>query len=172
MDLRNQRTIKSIRNAFIELRSQKPLEKITVKELSELALINKATFYRHYEDIYALSDELEDEVIKSCIDILPTAESLFQEKGIREMANAFSSHSELFNILFSDSRRDIAIHKMHNCMMEKIISQHPQYQYNPEKKIMLTTLIYGMFQAYFTYANEDLNIFVSSVCKLNKVIYD
>ena len=65
MDLRNQRTKKNIRNAFIELRSKKPLEKITVKELSELAFINKATFYRHYEDIYALSNELiayEDEV--------------------------------------------------------------------------------------------------------------
>ena len=37
MDLRIQRTRKSIINAFIELRATKPLEKITVKELSDLA---------------------------------------------------------------------------------------------------------------------------------------
>ena len=172
MDLRNQKTIKNIRNAFIELRSKKPLEKITVKELSELAQVNKATFYRHYEDIYALSDELENEMIKSCIDILPSADSLFQESGIKEMANAFSSQSKLFNILFSGSRKDVAIHKMHNYMMDKIIGHQPEYQKNLEKKIMLTTLIHGMFQAYFTYANEDMDIFISSVCKLNKAIHE
>ena len=37
---------------------------------------------------------------------------------------------------------------------------------------MLTTLIYGMFQAYFTYVNEDMDIFISSVCKLNKAIHE
>lgn len=43
MDLRKQRTKNSIINAFIQLRASKPLEKITVKELAELAYINKAT---------------------------------------------------------------------------------------------------------------------------------
>ena len=33
MDIRIEKTEKAIRNAFIELRSGKPLEKITVKEL-------------------------------------------------------------------------------------------------------------------------------------------
>lgn len=44
MDLRIERTRRSIINAFIELRSAKNIEKITVKELAEKACINKATF--------------------------------------------------------------------------------------------------------------------------------
>ena len=40
MDLRKERTKRSIINAFIELRANRPLEKITVKELSERAMIN------------------------------------------------------------------------------------------------------------------------------------
>ena len=56
MDLRTERTKRSIANAFLELRKQKDIEKITVKELAELAYINKATFYTHYHDIYDLSD--------------------------------------------------------------------------------------------------------------------
>ena len=58
MDIRMEKTEKAIKNAFIELRSKKPLEKITVKELCSLACINKSTFYSHYEDIYALSEVL------------------------------------------------------------------------------------------------------------------
>ena len=37
---------------------------------------------------------------------------------------------------------------------------------------MITILIYGMFEAYFTYASEDLDILISSVCKLNKAIHE
>ena len=48
MDLRIEKTRQSIVNAFIALRSRKPLEKITVKELCEKAQINKSTFYFHY----------------------------------------------------------------------------------------------------------------------------
>ena len=54
MDLRIEKTRQSIVNAFIALRSGKPLEKITVKELCEKAQINKSTFYFHYVDIYDL----------------------------------------------------------------------------------------------------------------------
>lgn len=44
MDLRIEKTERGIKNAFIELRSKKALEKITVKELCESAMINKSTF--------------------------------------------------------------------------------------------------------------------------------
>ena len=40
MDLRTRKTLTAIRNAFIKLRSHKPLEKITVKELTNEAQIS------------------------------------------------------------------------------------------------------------------------------------
>ena len=58
MDLRVEKTKGSIVNAFLSLRARKPLEKITVKELCQLARINKSTFYTHYSDIFALSHAL------------------------------------------------------------------------------------------------------------------
>ena len=54
MDLRVKKTERSIQQAFLDLRRQKPLEKITVKELCQRADIHKSTFYSHYEDLYAL----------------------------------------------------------------------------------------------------------------------
>ena len=58
MDIRIEKTKQSIINAFIEIRSRKEVERITVKELCEKARINKSTFYAHYKDIYDLSDLL------------------------------------------------------------------------------------------------------------------
>ena len=45
-----------MRNAFLQLRAKKDLERISVKELTQLAEVSKATFYLHYRDIYDLSD--------------------------------------------------------------------------------------------------------------------
>lgn len=56
MDLRIKKTKRAIRSAFAELIKEKPMEKITVKEIAELAEINKTTFYAHYETVYDLVD--------------------------------------------------------------------------------------------------------------------
>ena len=70
MDIRVEKTRQSIINAFIELRSHRELERITIKELCERARINKSTFYSHYQDIYHLSDTLETEVVVSIMENL------------------------------------------------------------------------------------------------------
>ena len=64
MDLRERKTKRAIKDAFLQLRVKKPLERIRVKELSELAQISKATFYLHYKDIYDLSEQLRNEVVQ------------------------------------------------------------------------------------------------------------
>ncbi|GKT04309.1 TetR/AcrR family transcriptional regulator [Furfurilactobacillus sp. WILCCON 0119] len=62
-DRRILRTQKNIKQAFTELLEQKPFDKITVAEVAELADINRRTFYLHYEDIYALLEQLELDLI-------------------------------------------------------------------------------------------------------------
>ena len=63
MDLRVQKTLRNIRTVFIELVNEKPIDNITVKELCERALINKATFYLHYENMGELIATFEDEFV-------------------------------------------------------------------------------------------------------------
>ncbi|MER2115129.1 MAG: TetR family transcriptional regulator, partial [Solibacillus isronensis] len=52
VDPRIRRTRKLIMDAFIELSSQKEFKDITVKDITAEAMINRATFYYHFEDIY------------------------------------------------------------------------------------------------------------------------
>lgn len=53
-DLRIRKTRAAIHEAFLLLLQKKKLEKISVKELCETAMIGKGTFYLHYTDIYDL----------------------------------------------------------------------------------------------------------------------
>ena len=76
MDLRIKKTKRAIRSAFYELIKEKPLEKITVTEIAARAEINKATFYAHYETIYDLVDQLEQEAVAEVVSQLNTAQGL------------------------------------------------------------------------------------------------
>ncbi len=53
-DLRVRRTRKLLREALMSLVEEKGYEAVSVREVAELAMVNRATFYAHYEDKYDL----------------------------------------------------------------------------------------------------------------------
>jgi len=58
------RTRKLIEEAFIAFYRTKPLKDITVSDITTAAGINRATFYKHFQDKFALYDSY----IKTCFD--------------------------------------------------------------------------------------------------------
>jgi AcrR family transcriptional regulator len=62
-DRRVRKTKQAIQAAFSKLLSEKSMEDITVKNLCEMADINKSTFYLHYKDIYDCADCLRDAIV-------------------------------------------------------------------------------------------------------------
>lgn len=54
-----------IRRAFLDLLKQKPMQRITVKEVCEEAGIHRGTFYAHYTDLYDLLHQIEEEMTKN-----------------------------------------------------------------------------------------------------------
>ena len=61
-----------LREAFLDLLVEKPVAKITVKELCEQANVNRATFYAHYRDLFDLHEEIERELAHTIMRSLST----------------------------------------------------------------------------------------------------
>ena len=57
------RTRKLIMDSFIKLSEEKEFKDITVKDITTEAMINRATFYYHFEDIYDLLEKALSEVL-------------------------------------------------------------------------------------------------------------
>ena len=114
MDIRIEKTKQSIINAFIEIRSRKEVERITVKELCEKARINKSTFYAHYKDIYDLSDQLETELVDSIMENFNHPENLLQNPAdfTKEIFMGYMAKDTLIRTLFSGSRSKFLVQKM------------------------------------------------------------
>lgn len=69
-DLRVQRTIKSIRSALSVMLLNEDYTKITVTALCRHAVINKKTFYRYYDSIEDLLEELLNEFSQEYIEMI------------------------------------------------------------------------------------------------------
>ncbi len=99
-DRRVRRTKALLTQGLIRLLEEKDIKDISVKELSDLADINRGTFYLHYTDVYDMLNQMEEE--------------LFQEfNGILERdlaaANAESAFPTLLDLfVFLDKNRALA----------------------------------------------------------------
>ena len=106
MDLRIQKTRQNIFQAFIELREKYPLEKITVKELTERAQISKQTFYLHYRDMFDLSERIEQSMIQEMLKELPYPENILTHTGevTKQLFQKAIDQGHNFRVVFAGSR--------------------------------------------------------------------
>ena len=150
MDLRVKRTKTSIINAFLEICAKKPPERITVKELADLAEINKATFYLHYRDIYDLLETLENDLFERVFDSIAHPNSVLSEPKlfIRELVEGFIANKQRIDIIFGRDRRSILADKIESEVRTFIFEKYPQYGEDRELNISLTYMIKGGYYAY------------------------
>lgn len=150
MDKRIEKTKRAIKEAFIELRKTKPLEKISIKELCQMADINKSTFYSHYENIYELSDAIEYETVLSIISSIPRELDytfVHPELFTREVTIAFAKHMPQIRIIFSGKNKTHLANHLEIIIKKLIYAKYPEFQNDVEKNILLSYCIHGAYNA-------------------------
>ena len=95
---RTSRTKKAICDAFAELMYEKELSKITVQELADRADVERATFYKHYYDIYDVYEKMESTFLIELGEIIT-------EQGIK-------SKFEVYPAVFEYIKKNPKIFKM------------------------------------------------------------
>lgn len=171
MDLRTEKTKNNIINAFIELRSRKPLEKITVKELSELALINKSTFYSHYKDIFDLSDSLETEITTSIVKNISHPEYIFTNSAefVTELTYAFLSQRTLLETIFSGTQSNRLAYKIEESIKSLVFEQYPHLKDDVPKNVLLSYCIHGGYHAFMQYSHHDADMVIHAISQASEV---
>ncbi len=127
-DLRVRYTQSVIQEAFCKLLREKPLAKITVKEVCELAQINRGTFYKHYLDCYDLMDKLQEEAVGKFERLLDSVEESGIQRVIVSILETLRSDAGAFVLFQAQGRSDSFLHQVVGCCyrcMEKRITGFP-----------------------------------------------
>ena len=83
IDPRITRTRKLLVDAFMGLLAEKDFEDITVQDVAARATVNRATFYDHFMDKYALADELTREGFMQMLQQRKATHALSAEERLR-----------------------------------------------------------------------------------------
>ncbi len=101
LDARARYTKQVIEEAFLTLLREKPLSKITVTELCQLADINRATFYKHYRDVPDLMEKIEGRIFENLQEALTFPAAIELESFLLGVLRYMQDHGERYMVLGS-----------------------------------------------------------------------
>lgn len=135
LDARIRYTKMVIKESFVSLLKEKPLNKITVKEICEMAQINRATFYKYYADAFDLMDKIEDEILLELNEIIKKSSQSGIINTLIQILERMKDNGKLYVTLFSengDSGFPMKIFKMCYTGVEE--QNHKKYPQLTEKQ--------------------------------------
>lgn len=160
MDLRMVKTRSQIKEAFLALRQKLMPEKIKVKDICAVAMINKTTFYNHYTDSNELSNEIENYAIEKVMSDFPERDRIFEDPKayIVGLLRALEKEAENLRIIFRGKQEALCAGLEDR--LHKLYSDMPT---DADGKILLSFILGG-----FVRIVKD-HLFTSEKCSIDRL---
>lgn len=161
-----------LKEAFLTLLGKKPVNKITVKEVCELAELNRATFYAHYSDCFALMESIEEDLIEAFESSLKRIGSFDVRALIEAIYAMVEQHGEACRVLIFGGASPSLPGRMIDRVREESISAWRKQLRNAseeELEMLYTHLSNGLMNVvvggYGKYSREAVVRFVDRIVK-------
>lgn len=125
----SQETKRMLSNALKELMTKKALEKISIKEITSLAGVNRQTFYYHFEDIYDLLKWTLQQEAVNLIDVHESARAW--QDGMLQL------------IYYLDENRDFCL-----CAMKSLGHEHMRRFFYSDIHNIVQRVVYEFGEKY------------------------
>ena len=141
-----QRTQALLKDGLMALMQQKPIQKISVRELTDSVNLNRGTFYLHYKDIYDLMEQIETDMLQEFQEINHTHK--FSEMNgtpyplLVDLFRFLKKNAEFGRILLIENRDQTFVDKLKNILRERCLTDWAQMfeNTNPE--------LYSFYSSY------------------------
>lgn len=172
------KTKKLIKNTFAELlMEKKELNKITVKELTDKADINRGTFYLHYDNIYEVAEDFEEEILDTIglddikLNTLKDVDDYFDS-----ITSYLKKNEEVYHMLLGSKEPLIFLNKLGILINEKVYDNVLRNCKDIKKeslKFGISFFVDGIISQllkYFSgnteYSLDDINYYMKSYFKV------
>lgn len=151
----SRKTRRLIKKIFAEMLSEeKELGKISVSELCRRGDISRGTFYSHYDDIYSVAEDYENEMIDTFFD----STRLLKSKDIMHFIDLIfefiRQNHENYRLLCKSNDFLFAAKKLAGTVSDKLIELSLNDEHIKEKKMIeldLRFFVDGLFCEYVKY---------------------
>lgn len=153
-------TEKAIRESFVKLLNEKPLNKITVRDIVEDCGINRNSFYYHYQDVPDLLNRIIEDEAERLIAEYPTIET--HEKAIEvSIEFALQNKAAVMHLYNSENRDVLERNLLHLC--EDVITKYiatifPEQKLSDgDRKIVIEVLKCECFGMIISWMNRGMD---------------
>jgi AcrR family transcriptional regulator len=144
-DLRIRRTHHFLQEAMIELITEKGFDAITVGDIAERAMINRATFYRHYQDKYDLVAKIFEEAANHLVeDMKPLHKDIDpgeKEENLREIWNQLfehvAAHARLYRAMLGKNGSPWFAARMREHIIKLILENERRWEQQPGPRLQI-----------------------------------
>lgn len=156
------KTKEKIADAFWELYKEKPIQKITVKEITDMTGHSRNTFYAHYKDVYEILENIQSEIFELISEALESLDkTTLPNPSIEELIETnidlFEEYGEYICTFFSrngDSDFQLKLKELHVNHIYKKLS-NISGPVTPADNIKLAFILSGLFSSLvYWYENK------------------
>ena len=128
-DRRVRRTKKLLTQALTQLLQEKQINEITVKELTDLADMNRGTFYLYYKDMFDMLEKIEDgmfEALDAIVSLHEHDDVSQQTKPILlDLFRFIEDNQEMCRVLLCPHGDMNFLHRLNEVVREKCLKAWP-----------------------------------------------
>ena len=128
-DRRVRRTKKLLTQALTQLLQEKQINEITVKELTDLADMNRGTFYLYYKDMFDMLEKIEDGMFEALDEIVSLHEhgdvSQQTKPILLDLFHFIEENQEMCRVLLSPHGDMNFLHRLNEVVREKCLKAWP-----------------------------------------------
>ena len=171
-DARVRYTRQVIKESFLALLQDKPVNRITVKEVCEAAELNRATFYAHYSDCFALLQSIEQELLDCFEKSMHLVDGFDVSALIEAIYRMVEQHESACRVLVFGGASPTILGRMIELAKPSSISawrNQLHHASEPELEMLYTHLSNGLMNVvvdgYSRYSREEVISFVNRIVK-------
>lgn len=171
-DARVRYTQRVLKESFLSLLRKKPINKITVKEVCELAELNRATFYSHYSDCFDLMEKIEQEILTAFEQSLHLIDGFDVSSLISAIYTMIERHEDACRVLIFKGSSPSLLGKMIDLARDTSIETWKRQRVkatDAELEMLYIHLSNGLMNVvlggYDKYSREEVISFVNRIVK-------
>jgi len=178
IDLRIVKTRKNIYEAFMKLMSEKPFEDIKVSEICEVAMINRSTFYAHFDDKFVLLDNLINDLKNSLlsrfndnkINVLESKDYFI--KAISLFLDEVEANKDIYTMMINSNKNSIALDMVLDTLREQAIKdlKDKKFESSLPNEVVVDYYLGGLvnlfklwMRSYHPYTKDEMLAYVAKL---------
>lgn len=162
-DRRVKRTKKALRDALLALLEKKPINEISVTELTNLADVNRATFYFYYTDLLDMLQQIQNETYQAFQEVVgDSPASINTIEGFTEYAETLltycKEHEMLVKFIIKNDTNNQLYKKIQLLMLNNIPNSKETFDINNPARYSTNYMLNAIVGIMIDWMDEGMKI--------------